>query len=113
MTLNATETNPCGLENTTTAVIEIETTNIANQASQNSLIIYPNPTSEQLNIVSTIGFDQIQIIDITGKVVTDYSFSTLTFEHNASVNHLINGMYFVKVLKSNEILSNQSVIISN
>lgn len=113
VTLNATETNPCGLENTTTAVIEIETTNIANQASQNSLIIYPNPTSEQLNIVSTIGFDQIQIIDITGKVVTDYSFSTLTFEHNASVNHLINGMYFVKVLKSNEILSNQSVIISN
>lgn len=113
VTLNATKTNPCGYENTTTAVIEIETTNIADRVNQSTLLVYPNPASEQLNVTSTLGFDQIQLIDITGKVVADYSFSTLTYEHSATINQLINGMYFVKVLKSNEILSNQSVIISN
>ena len=70
------------------------------------LSVYPNPASSELTI--KIGLDyksntQMQIIDLTGKVVLDCS-EDIDYEHGVykaslDISHLKTGIYFVKVIQ--------------
>jgi predicted extracellular nuclease len=62
--------------------------------------IYPNPASEILSINMPTSFDNIAIIDITGKVVIESKqANTIT---NIDISSLQTGSYFVKIDKGNE-----------
>ncbi|MFK7946158.1 MAG: lamin tail domain-containing protein [Saprospiraceae bacterium] len=70
---------------------------------QNNVQVYPNPTRGELNIVlPTIGENEIQIFDITGKMV--HSFNTAD-EGMTTVNvtDLTNGQYIIKIRNANSI----------
>lgn len=62
------------------------------EAPVNPIAIYPNPTSETLNILNANG--AVQVYDITGKVVLNYSnYSGETLD----VSSLSKGLYLVAV----------------
>ena len=62
------------------------------------IAIYPNPTSEFINISSSEPISSIEIISITGKTVAQMEIGS----DNATLNvsDLSNGMYFVRILGS-------------
>lgn len=67
--------------------------------SRTSINVYPNPTSNQLNIVNNgIALNQINIIDITGKKLT-----TITSNLNrVNVAALSPGIYFIELVTEKE-----------
>jgi hypothetical protein len=79
----------------------VNTNNSAN------LLVYPNPTSKELNIQlpENIGNTiQIELINLTGKVIMNQTFNTLgKNEISLNTEQLVNGIYLIKVLSQNQV----------
>lgn len=63
--------------------------------------VYPNPTSGDLNIdLGNIdyNFSEIQLVDLTGRVVTKISVNEQVKLYNVSTSSLSNGIYNVKIM---------------
>lgn len=61
-----------------------------------SYSIYPNPTTDLLNISTDEILDEYQVFDITGKEVLKEKFET----NRINVTHLQNGVYILKIKNS-------------
>ena len=70
-------------------LLSISTNNLKNSAFK----IYPNPTSNQLTIETTLAIDEILILDITGKTIKSFTPSK-----TIDISDLSNGIYFIKII---------------
>jgi hypothetical protein len=61
--------------------------------------IYPNPTNGLLNvrINNYVGKVNIQVIDINGRIVSEYKNEDFNTEKSLNLNNLQSGMYILKV----------------
>ena len=61
--------------------------------------IYPNPTNGLLNvrINNYVGKVNIQVIDINGRIVSEYKNEDFNTEKSLNLNNLQAGMYILKV----------------
>lgn len=84
-----------------------------------SLNLGPNPTSEDLTIKfkSNSGNTKIKVIDIEGNVLKEFNFTTvgnalnsINWNLNTSNGKLSNGVYFVVLENSEEVLSQKFVV---
>ncbi|MDR0829558.1 MAG: T9SS type A sorting domain-containing protein [Prevotellaceae bacterium] len=102
--LSTTQSTCWVLENTPTmagkykaTVDETCTPSAINEIEANSFIIYPNPTSDYLQITNyDLQFNSVQILDIAGKVVL-INHLPLTTNHSIDVSGLANGIYLIKI----------------
>lgn len=62
-------------------------------AADHGIIVYPNPAKSILNITSSLPYDSIQIMNISGEVV----YSATGVSPEISVEHLSNGVYFLVI----------------
>lgn len=74
--------------------------------------IFPNPASDLINVKSSLESNsdlQISIYDITGKVV---NLNTNKLSDNVQINisSLVNGTYFVRIQKGNELIGVRKII---
>jgi hypothetical protein len=58
--------------------------------------IFPNPTRGELTVNLPEGTYNLQLTDVTGKLVADFGSNTHTTQ-TLNVSHLENGMYFLKI----------------
>lgn len=72
--------------------------------TQNNISVYPNPTSDVINVVSQEAIEDINIYDFTGKKL----FTTKN--SNIYVNHLPKGNYILTVKHKNGKVSSQKFI---
>jgi hypothetical protein len=72
---------------------------------ENSLSVYPNPTSNQLSIDTELEINEITIIDITGKLIKTTKQNTSTI----NVADLSNGIYFIKIITDKGTLTKKFV----
>ena len=63
---------------------------------QVDLSVFPNPTTNIINITSDVKVNKVTIFNITGQVVGEYN-STTTID----INELATGIYFVNVATDN------------
>jgi len=65
--------------------------------------VYPNPSSEFVNIQlpSTLTEGKVTVYDFTGKTVGLYEISDIN--KSFQINHLQTGNYFIKVVSNNEV----------
>ena len=77
-------------QETTTSIDEIEKEN-------KPVSIYPNPTSNSVNIVSPKEMKQLQLISITGKILKNISQNGQT-NTKIDLSNLSSGIYFVKII---------------
>ena len=83
--------------------IEITPLGINEPASLLSTIhVYPNPTTGELIITfgepqALSGDLQVEIVNVSGKMVASHYFSTLFPQHKIDISHLDSGVYFVKI----------------
>ena len=59
-----------------------------------NLIVYPNPSSDQLTINANMDIHSIQIIDITGKTVKSFNNKLTTID----IANLSAGVYFIQLI---------------
>jgi len=76
----------------------------------NQPLVYPNPTQNVLNVKSEIGLKNICIIDLAGKTLKEFTTNELL--ETIDLSDICNGIYFVKVLSENNIITNKKIIIS-
>jgi hypothetical protein len=99
-TVVVTASNGCS--NNSNVTINVSPCTGINEASLNEMTVYPNPTSGNFNIELNNGLNKsIQITDVNGKIVL--STSSLEDKININLNHLTNGVYFVKIQCNNSI----------
>lgn len=78
-----------------------------NQISKNSLHIYPNPVRDILNIQSDENLKQIEIYDLTGKLIQTYKVSDKSIQLN--LEQLNKGIYVVKIISKSSIVSKKII----
>ncbi len=61
--------------------------------------ISPNPSTDLVQIQGDILNKNIELIDVSGKVITNKFINNNTFELN--INHIPNGIYFIKIYDNN------------
>ena len=70
------------------------------EINTSSFTIYPNPTQEQFTITGLSGYETIQLVDMTGRVL-----QTVESQNNTSksinVSHLANGVYNLMISTEN------------
>lgn len=71
----------------------------------NRIELFPNPSSEVVNVKGLSGKNTIRIINIAGQEVAR-SFSENTAQQSVKVSGLAAGTYHVQVVKNNEIIFN-------
>lgn len=71
----------------------------------------PNPAKNHITVNGLNGNEEIIVLDITGKIVLREKVSQATHRLNTSV--LINGNYYVKVLKDNVNIGVNKLIVRN
>lgn len=71
-----------------------------NELNNITVNLYPNPANDLLNVVANDKIQQIQIIDVTGKIVMNQAVSNLN-STTLSVNDLNTGVYIVNVETNN------------
>ncbi len=79
---------------------------------ENNLSIYPNPSSQLINIPAIKdAVSEIRIFTITGKLVIKTEAGTINKLHNIDVSGLSNGMYFIQVISEMEIISGKFEVL--
>jgi hypothetical protein len=69
--------------------------------------IYPNPTSTQLFIETTLKWDKIKLLDISGKVLK--TVLPITGSIHIDVDDLSNGIYLIQLIGKDRILTQKFV----
>jgi hypothetical protein len=69
-------------------------------AEEKTVSIYPNPATDKLNISSLSNVNEIEILNVTGKVIYSTNVNSTTFVVNTS--NFSRGLYFVRVASGNE-----------
>jgi hypothetical protein len=77
----------------------IETTGVEQIIAKNQLVIYPNPATDELQITNyeLRSGDNLQILDISGKVITNYELKNTSNLTTINVSTLPQGIYFIKI----------------
>lgn len=66
--------------------------------------IFPNPTSDQINIQSKNGMvDEITLFDVVGKEILKQSIHAS--ECTINLNNLYNGLYFIRIKTENTLIT--------
>lgn len=97
--VQGTDVYGCVNNNNTSITLYVNACTGINELKDESLIlsVYPNPTSEILNVELGVinGKTEIQIFDLLGKEIIHNS--TFSIHNSINVSELNNGIYFIKV----------------
>jgi hypothetical protein len=77
-----------------------------NPVNQNPIVMYPNPVKAGNELVLNVDVSQIDLFDISGKVISTNRTSTL------ATKGLSEGIYFVRITSKNGQVSNQKLIVN-
>jgi hypothetical protein len=90
-------------------------TSIKNESSSDSkMIVYPNPASTEINVQLKVGeVFLITIYDTQGRVIQQINGNKNTVIQKIDLLNLINGIYFIEVVKTDGSKLSEKFIISN
>ncbi|MDX2173382.1 MAG: T9SS type A sorting domain-containing protein [Bacteroidota bacterium] len=116
-TVNGTDANGCSNSAFITQSVSLCTgINSVAEALEATLQIFPNPSNEILNVISTSSITDIQILNTLGQVVYQSAVTNVipsgVEEQKSSIKiqQLSNGIYFVKILSGNKVIITQKII---
>lgn len=71
------------------------------ETQNTSLLVYPNPSSDQVNIQCSSVIKDIEIIDMTGRCVR-HAFNVNQNSHSLNISSLSPAIYFIRVIDEND-----------
>ncbi|MEL6719387.1 MAG: T9SS type A sorting domain-containing protein, partial [Bacteroidota bacterium] len=79
-------------------IVDMMTSTSTIEAIEEAILIYPNPTNDQLFIeMEQAGNANIQVLDMLGRQVNQYNFDRSTFQLNMTT--LPSGIYYISIEK--------------
>ena len=91
------------LSQTTPITIFVEDCSYKNELTKESIAIFPNPTSGQINVKSIDEIIEVSISDLTGKIITTLSPSKQGVLQ-LDLSNMSNGHYHVRVETKNSVV---------
>jgi hypothetical protein len=70
-------------------------------SADNSVVLYPNPTTSILNLESKQPIEQVTIFDVSGRVIQEIAVVGTKNNMTLATENLTNGTYFVKIKTGN------------
>ncbi len=97
------------MHNNTTYYFATKSITGINKASQESINVYPNPTSDYIHFDIPLNNQdaQIEVFDITGKLVYHASLGN---DKKLSVNRFDKGLYLFRIVSQNKIFSGKFMV---
>ncbi len=100
-----------GLQNT--LIVNVSPTSSINEINASKkIIIYPNPTTGVVNISSSQAIDNVEVFDVTGKLVLSYRNDTHQKHIELDLSAFGNGIYFIQTHNQNAEKTLNKVVIS-
>ncbi len=98
-----------------TTITDSESLSIDDDALDTKIVLYPNPSSNFLNVkLSSSGkkIKHIRIIDVNGRIINEYA-PKHTNSIKLNTNNLENGIYLIQITTSeNEVLSYKKIVVA-
>lgn len=82
---------------TNNEVVTVQSTASIHEATDASITMYPNPTSGVLNITSENSIENVAVMDMNGRMLSRYQFTSNQLAQQIDVSDLGIGMYFVTI----------------
>ena len=80
------------------------------KSSKDFVRVYPNPTSEVINITSNKKISSLELFDITGRKIK--SLQGLGTQSSIDVSMLTNGVYVLKVVLASGDVVEERIIVN-
>lgn len=80
-------------------------------AGNDNFMVFPNPAAYTLTIQGSTDFTQVEILDMTGRLVSNM-VNINSRKATLSLNELPNGMYTVRILNGNQMIYQNKLVIS-
>jgi hypothetical protein len=90
------------------AVLNPTITNISALENEITFSIYPNPATNFIRINSSAGVDKLSILDISGRVVTQ--FSNLNLTEAIDISGFRTGMYLVTIESGSSVNTKKLIV---
>lgn len=108
-TFIATSSSTCGTA-TETEVIVIDNSNAVNGINSNPFVVYPNPTSNSIQIHQNGIFGSFEIVGSNGQLIR--SGKLMGYQQSLDMSQLQDGIYILRVSSEHETLTEKIVINS-
>lgn len=79
------------------------------QRTSDRILLYPNPVTDKFYIETNEVINAIEIIDLSGKSIRKINFSNKS-SLQVDVSHIIPGVYFVKLIKKEDVVLRKLII---
>jgi len=108
--------NGCGVSNT--MLLEIQSVDFlnVNRINKNNIYIYPNPTTDIINIIGIEEPAYITTYDMSGKIIEQFSLKkdlsdNIQYKQSNTVNLIKQptGIYFIKIISKNNTITKKIV----
>ena len=73
---------------------------------KNNLTLYPNPTSNFLNVASDFEIKEIRILDVNGRMMSQFNGT----EKNINLSNLQSGIYLAQIIDVNNTVTIRKII---
>jgi hypothetical protein len=83
-------------------------TGISEADNNKELIIYPNPASDKIKILSSLDLQQIDVINSAGVVVKSVKEGTA---EDIITNDLAEGIYFLRIITREAVIRNEKIVV--
>lgn len=94
----------------TLSVEDAPVVRLSKQDVQNSLKVYPSPSAGDFKLDCKTPIKNIQVLDLTGKMVAGFELSQP--ERTYSIHHDVPGVYFVRVITSENVILTRKVVVT-
>lgn len=88
---------------------QCELTGIKKSSPSNEIRAYPNPFKEKILIELPEGFEKGQILDIMGRIMTEFNGENYTWKPDEAI---MTGVYIIKAWKSKKIIQKKLYYVS-
>lgn len=86
--------NACGEDHFESQIVVVSIDGV----SLNTISIYPNPTSSTTTVEADFVMSRIQLLDITGRIISDFSITD--YSHKIDMSQYDSGLYLIRLYDS-------------
>jgi hypothetical protein len=83
------------------SVFTIQSTNGVQELSASKMQVFPNPASDYVRVKSSIVFNTVEIIDISGSIIKT---ATNVANHEFRIENLPSGIYYLRLITPDEVV---------
>jgi len=83
-----------------------------NEIESNTCLVFPNPSTEFVNIESDSEFDEIEVLDLQGRLIVSRKLKS-TNSYHLNISRLNSANYIVRIFAEQKVLNSKNLLIND